>query len=309
MSNLWDKTSDLNEKQICQLLHDQFGLAVQTITRLGEGFDNSAYLINGTTVFRFPHRQQAYTCMANEILLLPYLKKQLSFALPDLCFIGEPTLDYPYPFAGYPLLAGTLLTKHQRPLLSHLPFAMMLGTWLKALHQVPIEPTHLTKIQGDQDWRLNIPNRIEKIAQILMQYGDYFLAAGLDPTEINEVMHSFEQLHISDNETAYLHGDLYAKHILVDNTGMPCGLIDWGDSHIGHPAIDLSVGVMLFELDALQVFLEAYGSVSHELFDIAIFRALCHALGAYAYFCQIKEYPTMLWIEAAIQNALHLLKA
>ncbi len=309
MNHMWDKTTELNEKQIRQLLQNQFQLPVNTITTLGEGFDNSAYLINEQFVFRFPHRQQANSGMLNEIMLLPYLKKQLPFAVPDLHFIGQATTEYPYPFAGYTLLPGTLLSQFQRPLISDLKFAERLGSWLKALHQLPIEVVHLKQLHGEQDWRLNIPQRIEKIANTLIQYGDYFLAAGIDPAEINEAMHSFEQLHISDEEHVYLHGDLYAKHILVDSTGMPYGLIDWGDSHIGHPAIDLSVGAMLFEEEALQTFLEAYGSSSPAIFDIALFRALSHAVVAYAYFCEIKEYPTMLWTEAAIQNVLHFLKA
>ncbi|HRE31357.1 MAG TPA: phosphotransferase, partial [Candidatus Berkiella sp.] len=107
----------------------------------------------------------------------------------------------------------------------------------------------------------------------------------------------------------YLHGDLYAKHIMVTPEGKPLGLIDWGDTHIGHPAIDLSVGVMLFEQDALQVFFDAYGESDQALLDIALFRALSHAVVAYAYFCQINEFSTMWWTEAALRNTLHLLAA
>ncbi|MCH7839494.1 MAG: phosphotransferase [Planctomycetes bacterium] len=40
--------------------------------------------------------------------------------------------------------------------------------------------------------------------------------------------------------TTLVHRDLYARHMLVDDDGRPCGVIDWGDVHVGDPAIDLS---------------------------------------------------------------------
>lgn len=305
MTNMWDKTTDITEAMIRTLLKKQCGLTVETISSLGEGFDNSAFLINANLVFRFPHRQQALSCMQNEIALLPYYKEKLSFAVPDLTYIGKATRDYPYPFVGYQLLTGELLSARLPSLTDNLDFATTLGSWLKELHALPVQASHLANIQGAQDWRLDIANRTQKMAEILEQYGDEFTDAGFDPALLNEIMESFEHLHISDQHV-YLHGDLYAKHIVVTKEGLPAGLIDWGDTHIGHPAIDLSVGVMLFEGEALQAFFDAYGEWDQELLDIAIFRAFCHALGAYAYFCQKKDYPTMLWTERAIYHVLHL---
>ncbi|MFO1259116.1 MAG: hypothetical protein U1E78_11995 [Gammaproteobacteria bacterium] len=74
MSNIWDKTIDINESLVRELIFSQFGLKVYSIEALGEGYDNSAFLINDKFVFRFPHREQlSPTCMANEITILPYL--------------------------------------------------------------------------------------------------------------------------------------------------------------------------------------------------------------------------------------------
>lgn len=308
MTNMWDKTFEITQVMIRGLLKKQFGLTVDTLTPLGEGFDNSAFLINGNIVFRFPHREQAKGCMQNEIALLPFYKQNLSFALPDLKYIGEATREYPYPFVGYPLLAGELLSARLPSLTDNSHFATTLGNWLKELHALPVQAAHLANIQGSQSWRLDIPNRTQKVVEILEQYGEDFKDAGFDPVELNHMMETFEHLHITDQQV-YLHGDLYAKHIMVDKKGMPAGLIDWGDTHIGHPGIDLSVGIMLFESKSLQAFLDAYGPWDHDLLDIAIFRAFCHALSAYAYFCQKKDYPTMLWTERAIQHVVHLMKA
>jgi aminoglycoside phosphotransferase (APT) family kinase protein len=307
MTNMWDKTTDITEAMIRTLLKNQCGLTVDTISPLGEGFDNSAFLINSNLVFRFPHRQQALACMENEIALLPYYKEKLSFAVPDVKYIGKATRDYSYPFVGYQLLQGELLSTRLPSLTDNIDFATTLGSWLKELHELPLQASHLANIQGAQDWRLDIANRTQKMAEILEQYGDEFKDGGFDPVELNAMMESFEHLHILEKQV-YVHGDLYAKHIVVNKEGLPAGLIDWGDTHIGHPAIDLSVGVMLFEMDALHAFFNAYGHFDQDLLDIAIFRAFCHALGAYAYFCQKKDYPTMLWTERAIYHVIHLMK-
>ncbi|HRE31358.1 MAG TPA: phosphotransferase, partial [Candidatus Berkiella sp.] len=192
MNNIWDKTIDIHEGLVRHLLKEQFALTIDSFSVLGEGFDNSAFLINQEFVFRFPHRKEAYNPMLNEITLLPYFKRHLSFELPDLAYIGQAASEYPYPFAGYRKLSGQLLCQRQRPFVKDLDFAHSLGEWLKALHQLPALPEHELKLQGDQEWRLDIVGRIAKIADTLEQYGDYFLAAGFDVAQINECMHLFE---------------------------------------------------------------------------------------------------------------------
>ncbi|WP_342745873.1 phosphotransferase [Bacillus oleivorans] len=36
-------------------------------------------------------------------------------------------------------------------------------------------------------------------------------------------------------------GDLHIKNILVNDEAIVCGVIDWGDMNIGHPACDISI--------------------------------------------------------------------
>ena len=43
----------------------------------------------------------------------------------------------------------------------------------------------------------------------------------------------------ADFAPVFVHGDLYSRHLLVDDAGRPCGVIDWGDCHVGDPAVDL----------------------------------------------------------------------
>src|ERR1051325_11789518 len=69
-----------------------------------------------------------------------------------------------------------------------------------------------------------------------------------------------------------LHGDLSAEHMLVTH-GCLSGVIDWGDVHVGHWALDLSIGWTFFPAEARDPFFSAYGPVDEETRKIARFQA------------------------------------
>jgi aminoglycoside phosphotransferase (APT) family kinase protein len=308
VSNIWDKTIDVKEALVSELISSQFELKASVIKSLGEGYDNSAFLVNDKYVFRFPHREQlSPTCMANEITLLPYLLERLSFPLPNLTMIGQPTAIYPFQFAGYEILAGELLTEHQAPLVEDPESATILGAWLKELHALPILNTHKKLIQGEHDWRLDVVYRTQCVIESITQYEQYFIDAGFEPAMLIKTIDFFQDLKIDKSKEGYVHGDLYAKHILVKENGLPAGLIDWGDVHIGHPATDLSIGMMIFNENSLECFFNAYTNYNKDMLDIALFRAFFHPILSLPYFAQIGEITTSNWIKAALDNAIRLI--
>lgn len=308
MSNIWDKTIDIKEALVSELISSQFKLKASVIKSLGEGYDNSAFLVNDKFVFRFVHREQlSPTCMANEITLLPYLFEHLSFPLPNLSMIGQPTAIYPFQFAGYEILTGELLTEHQAPLVEDPEFATILGAWLKELHALPILSTHESLIQGEHDWRLDVVHRTQRVLETIKQYRQYFIDAGFEPEMLIKKMDFFRDLNVDQSKECYVHGDLYAKHILVKENGLPAGLIDWGDVHIGHPATDLSIGLMIFNETSLKCFFNAYTNYNKDMIDIELFRAFFHPILSLPYFAQIGETTTSNWIKAALDNAIRLI--
>jgi aminoglycoside phosphotransferase (APT) family kinase protein len=83
---------------------------------------------------------------------------------------------------------------------------------------------------------------------------------------------------------ALVHGDLYVRHLLVDDEASLCGVIDWGDLHIGHPAIDLAVAYGFLPPAARPTFLRAYGKrVPAPTWWLARFRAVYSALAILNY--------------------------
>ncbi len=74
-----------------------------------------------------------------------------------------------------------------------------------------------------------------------------------------------------------MHGDLYPRHLVV-SAGALAGVIDWGDVHVGDPAIDLSLVFGWLPRDARERFFRAYGEVDQATCDRARLRALTYGL-------------------------------
>src|SRR5213078_2237000 len=73
---------------------------------LGEGWDNTAYLVNNLIVFRFPRREVAAPLLEVEARVLPRIAPRLPVPVPRPRWVGRATSEYPWPFLGYPLLSG-----------------------------------------------------------------------------------------------------------------------------------------------------------------------------------------------------------
>src|SRR5262249_32255145 len=85
-------------------------LAAAPVELLGEGWDNAAFLVDSRYVFRFPRRSVAAPLLAREIAILPLLAPHLPVAVSAPAFVGTPSGDYPWPFAGYRAFEGRPLS-------------------------------------------------------------------------------------------------------------------------------------------------------------------------------------------------------
>ena len=70
------------------------------------------------------------------------------------------------------------------------------------------------------------------------------------------------------------HLDIYAVHMLIDKSKNLCGIIDWGDVHIGNPAIDLNILFSFLPPAGRTMFLQTYGPISKQTEQLALFRAI-----------------------------------
>lgn len=87
--------------------------------------------------------------------------------------------------------------------------------------------------------------------------------------------------------TEFIHGDLYAGHVLTSEDGIVSGIIDWSTAHVGDPAIDFSGHATVFGEESLQILIMEYekygGKVWDKLYDQSLERAAAAPL-AYGFF-------------------------
>jgi phosphotransferase family enzyme len=96
---------------------------------------------------------------------------------------------------------------------------------------------------------------------------------------------------------------IYVRHLLVDEARRLCGVIDWGDVHLGDPALDLSIAFSFLPPGARGAFREAYGPIDAATWDRARFRALFYGTGLVDYGADVGDEAVRAAGEYALQAA------
>jgi aminoglycoside phosphotransferase (APT) family kinase protein len=188
--------------------------------------------------------------------------------------IGVPTERFNWPFAGYRILPGTTacranLDERQRELI-----AEPLGRFLRALHSIDAQEGRRLGAPPDELGRLNLERRIPQVSEHL----DRLPAAGVDfdAASLQTILSCSRKCRTAI-ASCLVHGDLYVRHLIVDETGWLTGIIDWGDVHVGDPAVDLAIAHGVLPPKFHGVLREAYGAIDEPTWQLARLRALQHA--------------------------------
>jgi aminoglycoside phosphotransferase (APT) family kinase protein len=244
----WDAERPIDLQAARALIDAAFpSLAGLPLRPFGEGWDNSAFLA-GDWVFRFPRRKIAVPLLERECDHLPHLQ-QLPLKVPNPELVGRSPDGWP--FAGYRCLPGHPAVGVGEEIRRRA--AAPLGAFVRALHATP-PPAGMV---GDTLGRLDVAAKAPRLQQAGLSH--------LIPPPPGE------------RPRVLCHGDLYSRHLLIDEGGL-CGVIDWGDLHLGDPAVDLMVMWSFLPADARADFLSAYGAVDDEMLRLARFRAVFHSL-------------------------------
>ena len=245
-------------------------LAPAELASLGDGWDNSAYRVNQRWVFRFPRRQLGAQLIATEAQVLPRLAPKLPLRIPTPRFFGRAQGAYPYDFLGYGLVEGRTACAVRLSAHDRLGAAHELGAFLRALHRVDLGPS----VQGplDELERTNLAKRLTMILDYLSRVEA--LEPAIDVGGLEEQARELARTEPWAEAPVWVHGDLYGRHLVVDEERRVCGVIDWGDVHRGDPALDLALGYSFFPPEAREAFFEAYGEVAPQTRRRARFRAM-----------------------------------
>lgn len=266
----WEAEARVDVGLARRLIVSQFpALAEYDVREFGEGWDNVAYLVGERCVFRFPRRSIAAGLMETELRALPAIAPWVPLPVPVPRFTGTPCAEYAWPFAGYDLLAGETLTRCVLDDGAAEGVARAAGAFLRALHA--IDPQDVPKLEVDPIGRLDHARCMPKALERLRELAAAGAIEGVEP--FASILERSAPAAGAPERTTVVHGDLYGRHLLVDDDLRACGVIDWGDVHRGHPAVDLAVAFGTFPPCARDAFAAAYGDIDERTWTTARYRA------------------------------------
>ncbi len=274
-------------------------LGALPVKPFGEGFDNTAYLVGEEWVFRFPRRQVAVPLIEAESRLLPAIARRLPWRVPVPEFVGDPSDEFPWPFLGYKRLPGRTADRLALSDAQRTALAAPLGRFLKALHSISAEEAASFGAGPDLIGKVDVPLRTRRTHEALEKLRPLgVLPPGLEAAMLKVLDQAASRQgrpSLKDTvprvERVLLHGDLYARHLLLDDALQVSGVIDWGDICFGHRATDLGGAVALLPPAALPAMLEAYGGCGEADLELARFRAVTHQVWILLFAADRKDEP------------------
>ena len=280
MSKPWTAEQEVDKALAKDLIAQQFSsLSPASVQLMGKGWDNTVFRVNGKYVFRFPRRQIAVGLLEQEWQVLPKVAQRVSLDIPAPLFLGKPTDAYPWPFVGYQFVSGRTMCQARLSRDQRAACAAPLGGFLRELHSISGEHA---REYGVGEYAFGKIDRAKRIAEKLPIIADL----GLSP-HVPELLQLLEQVCgavLPEGEPVLVHGDMYARHLVVDDNNALSGVIDWGDLHVDSIAVDLQIAFSFLPKSAHDQFFQEYrAEVSAQARDYALLRALYSMVMIVAY--------------------------
>jgi aminoglycoside phosphotransferase (APT) family kinase protein len=195
-----------------RLIADALGRRPTTIVEIDDGYDFEVAIVDEEWVFRFPRRAGVEEALEVEIVLLPALAPALPVEVPGFQHVWREPL-----FVGYRLIRGEPLVDED---------ADGVRAFLEALHA--FDPLELP---------VERPDWVEAYRRQCAEFERLVLPL-LDRDRRPEATRLFGDTEtLVDFTPVLLHADLGPEHLLV-REGRLAGVIDWGDTRLGDPALD-----------------------------------------------------------------------
>jgi aminoglycoside phosphotransferase (APT) family kinase protein len=273
----WSAEITVDAELARRLIREQFNWEVGSLRLLGEGWDNTVWLVDERWTFRFPRRSVVVPGIENEMVVLPQLAPLLPLPIPNPTFLGRPTSAFDWPFYGAPLLPGRELAEAGLDDDRLNALARPLAAFLSALHSTELDAELAIDPIGRADMAVRVPRAIEFLDEVEN------LGLWRRPPVVGDVLASASELPPPES-TAIVHGDLHLRHLLVGKHGEPTAVIDWIDVSRNDPCVDLVLYWSALPPPGRAEFLDAYGTLAEAQLlrgrVLALF--LCAVLAIYA---------------------------
>lgn len=253
---VWDAEVVVDQRLVRRLLRRFPELELATIEHVAEGWDRSAWLVDGVWIFGFPRRAVVVPGIEREIAFMPRLAPLLPLPVPVPTLVGAPGDEFPWPFFGAPFIPGCELP--EAPGADGRAIALKLATFLRHLHGDEVRARiHGDGLPFDANGRADMTVRVPRARAALAE-----LPARDVPRKIARVLDEAEALPPPTRATV-VHGDLHVRQLLVHGRRLS-GVIDWVDVGRADPAVDLQVLWSVVDPPDREAFLDEYGPVGDD---------------------------------------------
>lgn len=269
MPHEWNPERVIDAPLAARVIQEQFPeLADLPVRRFDAGWDNVVHAVGNDWLFRFIHREVALPGARRELAVLLHLNDRFTVPIPCPAFIGRPVPPVDWPFWGTRALPGRELALAALPDGDRAPVAEALGTFLRDLHHPAIAAGLAADLGPGVDLPIDpirradgttVAERARTSLATLTENGMW----QLDPATVALLDHAATLGPADPADAVLVHGDLHIRHVLIE-AGRASGVIDWGDTALADPSVDLMIAYAAFTPDVREHFLTAYGPVPPE---------------------------------------------
>lgn len=202
-------------------------------------------------VLRVPRRKGTGEQIAMEERILRSVRKYISVQVPDWHIANEELIAYPL-LDGVPALnfnAGNYkvrlnIDRNAKNYISSL------AKTLVAIHAIPEEEVRQNGLRSltPEQVRLEVSEQLYLVRSEL----------GLSPALETRYKQWLDKDALWPGLTRFIHGDLYAGHVLTGPDGAVCGIIDWSTAQVSDIARDLAGHLAVFGEESLKQLISEY---------------------------------------------------
>lgn len=236
--------------------------------------DNMRWLL------RIPRRPGLGDQIEKEKRILQLVCKYLSVQVPDWQIATEELVAYPLldgnPALTYDAETYEISWNMEKANPNYIP---SLAKVLVQLHAIPEEEAvgNGLKVVKPESLRSEISERLRLVKSEI----------GISIDLEKRYQKWLDNDALWPNFTKFIHGDLYAGHVLTEANGNVCGIIDWSTAHVNDISQDFSGHITVFGEKSLKVLISEYekqgGKIWDKIYEQSVERAAAAPL-AYGYF-------------------------
>ncbi|MFZ4263327.1 macrolide 2'-phosphotransferase [Sphingobacterium sp. HJSM2_6] len=217
-------------------------------------------LKNKQWVLRIPRRSDMYDQIQKEKRILDLVKSHLSIEVPNWLIATNELVAYPL-LQNNPVLTYDAQTYEVTWFMDQTSphYIPSLASILVDLHAIPLEEIehHQLEVKSPEAIRLEINNQFQRVSSEI----------GIAKNLATRYQRWLDNDQLWPTFSKFIHGDLYAGHVMSSKDGHISGIIDWSTAHMGDSAMDFSGHLNVFSMESLKDLLKAYEELGGQTWD------------------------------------------